>query len=52
VSDAPEPEPPSTEDSPEDEQTGLVGGLVGTLSQAARPVVDTVKSVAGGLLGG
>jgi uncharacterized iron-regulated membrane protein len=47
-----EPEPPPAEALSDDDPPGLVAGLVGSLSEAAKPVVDTVKSVTGGLLGG
>jgi hypothetical protein len=52
VGNVPEPEPPPTEAPSDDDPPGVVAGLVGTLSEAAKPVVDTVRSVAGGLLGG
>jgi len=54
--DVPEPEPAPVEEEPADDRPGLVAELVGTLSEATRPVtsyvVDTVDSVTGGLLGG
>lgn len=56
VDDVPAPAPPPPAEEPVDESPGLVAELVGGLTEAAAPVtsylVDTVDSVAGGLLGG